>query len=214
MAVAAVVAVTASSADRPSESASTRQANETGFWSASLEGVHGASPDVTVRELARVSVTATGIRVRLGNPFGSALVQVKDAWLGLSLAPGTAAEVPGSNHRITFGGSPTVSIAPGQEVVSDPLPVTVQAQQDVAVSIYAPGSPVDDHTFPPFAYDPPASYIGTGGDTAADTSAAQFPSTPVITGATSSTATGYHPGQTWWMDLVSARHVALDRRSG
>lgn len=183
------------------------QAQQTSVWEASLEGVHGTSPDATVREIARVSVTSTGIRVRLGNPFGSSPVQVKDAWLGLPIAPGTAALVPGSNHRLTFKGSATVSIAPGQEVVSDPVPVTVQAQQDVAVSVYAPDSPVDDHTFPPFAYDPPASYIGTGGDTASVTSAASFPSTPVITGATSSTATGYHPGQTWWMDLVSAGHA-------
>jgi lysophospholipase L1-like esterase len=72
------------------------------------------------------------------------------------------------------------------------------------VSMYAPGSPVDDHTFPPFAADPPATYISTGGNTAAETSARSFPSVPVITGATSSTATGYHPGQTWWADLVVA----------
>jgi lysophospholipase L1-like esterase len=155
-----------------------------------------------------VSVAATGIRVRLGNPFGSSAVQVKDAWLGLPIAPGDAALVPGSNHQLTFGGSPTVSIPPGQEVVSDLVPVAVRAQQDAAVSIYAPGSPVDDHTFPPFAFDPPASYIGTGGDTAPATSAAAFPSDPVITGATSSTATGYHPGQTWWLDLVAADHAA------
>jgi lysophospholipase L1-like esterase len=179
-----------------------------GIWEASLEGTHGTSPDVTVREVARVSVAATAIRVRLGNPFGSAALQVKDAWLGLPIAPGAAALVPGSNHRLTFSGSPTVSVRPGQEVVSDPVQVRVRAQQDVAVSLYAPGSPVDDHTFPPFSYDPPASYIGTGGDTAAVTSADAFPSEPVITGATSSTATGYHPGQTWWLDLISGGHTA------
>jgi lysophospholipase L1-like esterase len=84
----------------------------------------------------------------------------------------------------------------------------VEAQQDVAVSVYAPGSPVDDHTFPPFAYDPPASFIGTGGDHAADPTDATFPSAPVIPGNTSSTATGYHPGQTWWLDLVVADRPA------
>jgi lysophospholipase L1-like esterase len=97
-----------------------------------------------------------------------------------------------------------VSIPPGGLVVSDPVPVSVEAQQDVAVSVYAPGSPVNDHAFPPFAYDPPASYIGSGGDRAADESDAGFPGYPVVTGATSSTAVGYHPGQTWWMDLVTA----------
>jgi lysophospholipase L1-like esterase len=177
-------------------------------WAASLEGVHGSSPDVTVRQIARVSVGGTLIRVRLGNPFGSTPVQVRTAWLGRTIAPGSATLVPGSNHRLTFGGARTVSISPGQQVLSDPVPISVEAQQDVAVSVYAPGSPINDHTFPPFAFDPPASYIGTGGDTAADPSNAAFPGYPVIPGNTSSTATGYHPGQTWWLDLVVADRPA------
>ncbi|MEN3310547.1 MAG: hypothetical protein V7603_6749 [Micromonosporaceae bacterium] len=179
-----------------------------GIWAASLEGVHGVAPDATVRQIARVSVAGAGIRVRLGNPFGSAPVTVRDGWLGRPVAPGAARLVPGSNHRLTFGGARTVAIPAGQAVLSDPVPVAVRAQEDLAVSLYAPGSPVDDHTFPPFAYDPPASYIGTGGDTAADPSDAAFPGYPVVPGNTSSTATGYHPGQTWWLDLVVADRPA------
>ena len=179
-----------------------------GVWEASLEGAHGTSPDVTVRELARVSVPVTRLRVRLGNPFGSTAVVVKDAWIGRPIAPGVARLVPGSNVRLTFAGGSTVSIAPGSEVVSDPVAMSVEAQQDVAVSLYAPGSPIDDHTFPPFAFDPPASYINDSGDTAADESGGSFPSAPVVPGDTSSTATGYHPGQTWWMDLVSGGAAA------
>ena len=177
-------------------------------WEASLEGTHGVAPDATVREIARASVAALGIRVRLGNPFGAGPLTVRDAWLGRPVAPGSARLVPGSNHRLTFHGSPTVTVPAGQEVLSDPVPIAVDAQQDVAVSIYAPGAPVDDHTFPPFAFDPPASYIGTGGDRAADPSDATFPTTPVLPGSTGSTATGYHPGQTWWWDLVVADHPA------
>lgn len=192
---------------RPAAGAFTTRQGD-GVWEASLEGVHGISPDVTVRELARVSVTVTSVRVRLGNPFGSAPVQVKDAWIGRPIAPGVAWLVPGSNTRLTFAGQTTVSIAPGTEVMSDPVSMFVPAQQDVAVSVYAPGSPVDDHTFPPFAFDPPASFINASGDTASDESASSFPSTPVIPGDTSSTATGYHPGQIWWMDLVSGRAAA------
>ncbi|GIF24627.1 lysophospholipase L1-like esterase [Actinoplanes tereljensis] len=174
-----------------------------GVWSASLEGVHGVSPDATIRQIARVSVPGSGIRVRLGNPFGSAPVVIREAWLGRPIAPGAPKLVNDSNKRLTFRGARSVTIPPGQSVVSDSVPVTVRAQQDVAVSIYAPGSPVNDHTFPPFAYDPPASYIGTGGNTASDPSDAAFPGYPVIPGNTSSTAVGYHPGQTWWLDLVT-----------
>jgi lysophospholipase L1-like esterase len=179
-----------------------------GIWEASLEGVHGTAPDATVRQVARVSVAGSGLRVRLGNPFGTAPLHVKDAWLGRTVAPGSARLVPGSNRPLTFRGARTVTVPAGGEVLSDPAPVRVEAQQDVAVSVYAPGAPVDDHTFPPFAYDPPASYVGTGGDTAKDESDAAFPSTPVISGATSSTAAGYHPGQVWWLDLVGADRPA------
>ena len=90
-----------------------------GIWAASLEGVHGVAPDATVRQIARVSVAGAGIRVRLGNPFGSAPVVVRNAWLGRPVAPGAARLTPGSNHRLTFGGARTVSIPPGQMVLSD-----------------------------------------------------------------------------------------------
>jgi lysophospholipase L1-like esterase len=175
-----------------------------GVWAAPLEGVHGSSPDVTVRQIARVSVAASSLRVRMGNPFGRTAVTIREAWLGRPIAAGLAELVPGSNRRITFGGATHVTLAPGQSRLSDAVPFSVAALQDVAVSIYAPGSPVNDHTFPPFPTDPPASYINTGGNTAAQTSARSFPSTPVIPGLNPSTATGYHPGQTWWADLIVA----------
>src|SRR4051794_10103194 len=108
-----------------------------GVWSASLEGVHGVAPDATVRQLARVSVPAAGLRVRLGNPFGASPVVIREAWLGRPIAPGSARLVPGSNQRVTFHGARTVTIAPGQETLSDPVPISVAAQQDVAVSLYA-----------------------------------------------------------------------------
>ena len=179
-----------------------------GVWSASLEGVHGVSPDATVRQIARVSVAGTGIRVRFGNPFGATAVRIVEAWAGRTVAPGVAQLVPGSNHRLTFSGARGVTIPPGREVWSDLAPLAVEGQQDVAISVYAPNSPVNDHTFPPFAFDPPASYIGTGGNTAADPSDAGFPSSPVIPGNTSSTVAGYHPGQTWWIDLITAERPA------
>jgi lysophospholipase L1-like esterase len=170
-------------------------------WAGSLDGAGGVSPDVTVRNIVRVSVAGSGVRVRLGNPFGTIPLVVQQAWIGRPVAPGAAALVPGSNRRLTFAGRTEVIIAPGADVLSDSVRIAVEAQQDLAVSLYAPAGPVSEHTFPPFAYDPPASYLGAG-NVAADPSAAAFPSVPVISGLTPSTAVGYHPGQTWWLDLV------------
>jgi lysophospholipase L1-like esterase len=178
------------------------------LWESALQGVHGIAPDVTVRQIARVSTGGSAIRVRLGNPFGAAPVRVGDAWLGRTVAPGTATLVPRSNHRLRFRGAASVTIPAGGQVISDAVPITVQPGQDVAVSVYAPGGPINDHTFPPYAFDPPASYINTGGDTAAAESNASFPAYPVIPGDAPSTAAGYHPGQTWWLDLVTSDRPA------
>jgi|SRR5689334_13525574 len=177
-----------------------------GIWAASIEGVHGVAPDATVRQIARASVSGAGLRVRLGNPAGSAPVVIKDAWIGRPAAQGSARLVPGSNRRLTFHGARSVTIQPGREVLSDAAPISVDAQEDVAVSLYAPGSPINDHTFPPFDFDPPAQYIGTGGDTAADPSDATFPNHPITPAG--GTGAGYHPGQTWWMDLIVAERPA------
>ncbi|HST85707.1 MAG TPA: GDSL-type esterase/lipase family protein [Kineosporiaceae bacterium] len=176
--------------------------HSTAIWESALQGRRGLSPDVTVRQLARASVAAHTLRVRFSNPFGESAVGIREAWLGLPVASGLATLIPGSNHQITFHGRRTVSIQPGDSVLSDPVAVDVDAEQDVAVSVYAPGAPVNDHAFPPFSGDPPAMFIGTGGNTAATESAKSFPSTPVITGAQTSDATGYHPGQLWWLDLL------------
>jgi hypothetical protein len=102
-------------------------------WESSLQGRRGLSPDVTVRQLARASVAATGLRVRFGNPFGKAPVAIKEAWLGLPIASGLATLVPGSNRRISFHGQRSVRIGPGESVLSDPVPLRVQADQDVPV---------------------------------------------------------------------------------
>ncbi|WP_306216372.1 GDSL-type esterase/lipase family protein [Actinoplanes sp. RD1] len=176
------------------------------LWESSLQGVHGLSPDVTVRQIARVSAGGSALRVRLGNPFGTAPVEVRDAWLGLPVATGSATLQ--ANVPLTFRGRRTVSIPPGASVTSDAAPVAARAGQDVAVSLYAPGSPINDHTFPPFPADPPASYISTPGNSAAATSAVTFPAYPVIPGGTPGTGTGYHPGQIWWLDLVTSDRPA------
>ena len=173
-------------------------------WESALQGRRGLSPDVTVRQIARVSVAAHGLRVRFGNPFGQAPVTIREAWLGRPIASGLATLIPGSNRPVTFRGRTSVQIPPGSTVFSDPVRVDVAAGQDVAVSVYAPGAPVNDHAFPPFAGDPPGMFIGSGGNTARDVSAAAFPSVPVIPGAETSDATGYHPGQVWWVDLLVA----------
>jgi lysophospholipase L1-like esterase len=102
--------------------------------------------DATVRMITRPTLSGSAVRVTLQNTFGSGPVQIGAAYVGVR-ANG-ALLVPGSNHPLTFAGASSVAIPPGGEVTSDPAPLQVRAQQDVAVSLYLPGTmvPISRHT--------------------------------------------------------------------
>jgi lysophospholipase L1-like esterase len=156
-----------------------------------LEGVHGTSPDATVRNVLTVTASGTRLRVRLSNPFGSSPVVVRSVWVGLQPSPSSPALTPGSDHHATIHGSPSVRIAPGTSAWTDPVAVHARPGDHVSVSVYAPGAPVDDHTFPPPQTDTPGSFLSTGaGDAGSDETGTAF-------GA-------FQPGTLWWVDAVSA----------
>ncbi|MEQ0558116.1 GDSL-type esterase/lipase family protein [Amycolatopsis sp. NEAU-NG30] len=156
-----------------------------------LQGVHGTAPDATVRNVLTVTGTGTALRVRLSNPFGGTAMTVRSVWVGLQPSTNSPALVPGSNRRATFGFQRSVTIPPGASVWSNPLPLSVRRGDHVAVSVYAPGAPVNDHTFPPPETDTPGSFASAGpGDTGADESGSAF-------GA-------FKPGVLWWADAISA----------
>jgi len=160
-----------------------------------LEGVHGTSPDATVRDVLTVTADGFGLRVRLGNPFGGAPVAVHSVWVGIEPSTDSPALVPGSDHRATFRGARSTSLQPGASLWTDPVPLIVHAGDHIAVSVYAPNSPIDDHTFPPPATDTPGSYLSVApGDAGRDETGAAF-------GA-------FQPGTLWWADAISAQSFA------
>jgi lysophospholipase L1-like esterase len=87
-------------------------------------------------------VTASGdaVRIRLDNTFGSEPLVIGRAYVGQRIQGAALAE--GSNRPITFGGSPTVTIAPAGNVTSDQVNMSVLAQQDLAVSLHVPAANV------------------------------------------------------------------------
>lgn len=155
-----------------------------------LEGVHGTAPDATIRDVLTVTASGAALRVRLSNPFGGSELAVRSAWVGLQRSPDSPALVPGSNHRATFGWQRTVRIPPGGSVWSDPVPLAVRTGDHLAVSVYAPGSPINDHTFPPPETDTPGSFASGPGDAGADEPGAGYGT--------------FAPGVLWWVDAVSA----------
>ena len=112
-------------------------------WGSSMQS---ASPetwsvtDATVRLIARATMAGDQVRVRLENTFGEAPLEIGIAAIGLQ-ANG-AALVPGSSRPLRFGGAASVSIPPGQLVMSDPVALPIEAEQRLAVSLYLPGAAI------------------------------------------------------------------------
>ncbi|WP_241741303.1 SGNH/GDSL hydrolase family protein [Streptomyces sp. L2] len=103
-------------------------------WAAAADPVGVSLPDTGYRLIVRTSVAGRDLRIRLSNAFGDRPLTLDGVYAGLR-ARG-AALVPGSNRPLTFGGARTVTVPAGRCVWSDPLPGTVPAGTDLAVSLH------------------------------------------------------------------------------
>jgi lysophospholipase L1-like esterase len=90
----------------------------------------------TIRQIARVSIGGSRVRVVLSNEYGSRPVTIGAAHVALS--DGGAKIAAGSDRLLTFGGLKTVIIPPGAPVVSDPVDLPLAPLASVAVSLYLP----------------------------------------------------------------------------
>jgi lysophospholipase L1-like esterase len=166
--VVAVAALT-SGASAASAGSAGHGARLLGTWSASpqppdLSGIsRNGFNHQTVRLIAYTHFPGSRVRVRLSNVFGSRPLLVGQADVALESAG--AAIVPGSDRRLSFHGRRGVTIPPGAEVYSDPVSLAVGAQQNLAVSLFVPGSsgPTTWH-----ALAVQTNYISTPGNHAAD----------------------------------------------
>jgi lysophospholipase L1-like esterase len=136
-----------------------------GTWTASVvpPGSSGYShtgfEDQTLRQIVHTSIGGPSVRIRLSNTFGDQSVMFDHVEIGLQ--DEGAAVVSGTNELVTFGGEKAVMIPSGAMVYSDPVPLSVDAEQDLAVSIHAP-KPTGPATWHPLALQ--TSYLSDGGD--------------------------------------------------
>ncbi|WP_351236926.1 SGNH/GDSL hydrolase family protein [Streptomyces sp. NPDC002133] len=114
-------------------------------WGASADRMGDAVPDRSYRLIVRTSAAGTGTRIRLSNAFGDRPVTFGSAYAGIQ--KDGAALVPGSNRRLTFGGSRSVTVAAGQTVHSDPLPGRLPPAASLVVSLHVTqaGGPATGH---------------------------------------------------------------------
>jgi lysophospholipase L1-like esterase len=90
----------------------------------------------TLREIVFSTAGGSMVRVRLTNLFGRRPLDVGRAAVGLA---GSGAEVAaGTSQGLTFAGQSSVVLAPGAEVLSDPVALETPPLSRLAVSLYLP----------------------------------------------------------------------------
>ena len=92
--------------------------------------IPGQLQDQTFRQSARISLGGSRLRVRLSNAYGTQPLRIGAASI--------AAHTGDTPQPLRFDGQPGVVIAPGQDRLSDPLPLPTADRQAVQVSVYLP----------------------------------------------------------------------------
>ncbi len=90
----------------------------------------------TIRQIARVSLGGSQVRVELSNDYGDQPLVIGAAHIALA-GSGGAIEAA-SDQPLTFGGKASVTVPPGAPIVSDPVALEVPALGSVAVSLFLP----------------------------------------------------------------------------
>ena len=160
-------------------------------WGTSQHALGDAAiTNATVRMIARVTIPGNTVRVRLDNAYGTAPVTIGHASVGQRIQG--AALAPGSNRALTFNGTAQAVIPAGGTLVSDAVPLKVLAQQDLAVSVYLPGTNVRPSQHTAAAVTSYRSADGSG-DVASDESRAAFTLTTT---------------SLWWLKAIDVQSAA------
>ncbi len=124
-----------------------------GAWATAPMGEHvnpgqPAPANSTYRNVVHINLGGSSVRVQLTNEFGARSLTIASAHIALTAASPTpsGAIQPATDHALTFDGQTSVTIPAGGLAFSDPVPLTVSAFTDLAVSLFLPSQPIDDTT--------------------------------------------------------------------
>jgi lysophospholipase L1-like esterase len=145
--------------------------------------------DQTVREIVRTSIGGTDVQIHLSNAYSSQPLVIGNATVGVA---GAGPAVTSGPFPVTFDGNAGVTIPPGAEAVSDPLPMPVASLTSLAISIYLPQAtgPTTGH-----ALAEQVNYISGPGD---------------FTGQTDGTAFAQGTGHWFFLSAVDVRVARHD----
>lgn len=95
--------------------------------------------DQTFRFLINPTLSGTQERLRFSNFFGATPITIGGARLAIG-KDGTAAVDPANNLPVTFSGASSVTLQPGQILLSDNVALSYKFGQTLAVSVYIKGT--------------------------------------------------------------------------
>jgi lysophospholipase L1-like esterase len=97
--------------------------------------------DATLRQIVRLSVGGSRLRVRLSNAFGTDPVEFTSVHVARAVSPASAEIAPATDTALTFGGAADVIIPAGADYFSDPVNFHAPALSDLAITFHLSAPP-------------------------------------------------------------------------
>ncbi|MFG2882569.1 SGNH/GDSL hydrolase family protein [Streptomyces sp. NPDC048297] len=166
-----VAALSTANAASATTSSSSGRTTRVSAWSPSMTTGGPSFSNQTIRMVVHSSVAGTGARITLSNRYSTTPLDLTEVDVAVQASGGAATR--GTIRNVTFGGSRHVTIPAGEEAVSDVVPISVSAGENLLVSLYVPGT-TGMSTWHSDAFD--TTYTAFGNHTG-DDSAAAFGST-------------------------------------
>ena len=111
-----------------------------GTWASSQQLVepHNMPPEPgltnnTLRQIVRTSIGGDSLRLKLSNLFSDDSVELNEVMIALSSGSHTTDST--TNTPLSFGGERTISIAAGEEIISDPVAFKLEPLSELAITI-------------------------------------------------------------------------------
>ena len=117
--------------------AAQRTGTRVSAWSPSMTTAGPAFDNQTIRMVVHSSVAGSGVRITLSNRYSTTALDVGAVDLAVQASGGNA--VRGTTVNVTFGQSGQVTVPAGGQAISDVVPISLSAGENVLVSLYVPG---------------------------------------------------------------------------
>ena len=148
-----------------------RQKDRVTTWATALQVAepHNTPPEPflagnSFRQIVQVSIAGKELRLHLSNIFNEDITEIKGVEVAVARTMGASPEIDErTSVALTFGGSPSVTMQPGEAVVSDPVKFKLKERMNLSITIHY-GS-VSSKTLTSHPGSRTTSYIAKGNTT-------------------------------------------------